>query len=662
MLRLALIGNPNSGKTTLFNLLTGSRARVGNFPGVTVERTSRALKECADVELTDLPGIYSLSPYSAEELVTRDFLTDERPDAVINIIDCTAAERGLYLTLQLLSLGLPTVVAFNMADELRAGGGRIDTTAFSAALDVPCIAVSALRKSGIRALTDAAVRAAQEKCVSSVFPYTGVCAAAVCALRNAVAPAAEAVGAAPLFAARKLLEGDAPLDKRLRLPPSVRALLERQRAAVERETGFDCESAMIDNAYRFITALCGKALHRAATPAARVSLRADRLLTGRWTGLPIFAAVMAAVFYLTFGPLGSGLSELAGQGVESLAQLLEELLCGWNVNAVLRALLTDGLVRGVGSVVSFLPTIAVLFTLLSILEDSGYLARAAFITDRALGRLGLSGSSFAPLLLGFGCTVPAVMAARTVPDARSRRLTVLLLPFVSCSAKLPVLTLFAAAFFRRPALALFLLYAASIAVGLLAAQVLKKTLFRTTDSPFLMELPPYRLPTLRTTVQYIRRRIGDFIRKAFSVILLASLAVWFLQSFDFRLRLAASPADSMLADIGSALSVLFAPLGWRDWRLTAALLTGLTAKEAVLSTLAVLTGAEGGTAVAALFTSPQAAAAFSVFVLLYPPCVAAMAAVRRETSRRFAAALFVFQTAVAYFCALAVYRVGNWLA
>ena len=527
---------------------------------------------------------------------------------------------------------------------------------------MPCIAVSALRKSGIRALTDAAVRAAQEKCVSSVFPYTGVCAAAVCALRNAVAPAAEAVGAAPLFAARKLLEGDAPLEKRLRLPPSVRALLERQRAAVERETGFDCESAMIDNAYRFITALCGKALHRAATPAARVSLRADRLLTGRWTGLPIFAAVMAAVFYLTFGPLGSGLSELAGQGVESLAQLLEELLCGWNVNAVLRALLTDGLVRGVGSVVSFLPTIAVLFTLLSILEDSGYLARAAFITDRALGRLGLSGSSFAPLLLGFGCTVPAVMAARTVPGARSRRLTVLLLPFVSCSAKLPVLTLFAAAFFRRPALALFLLYAASIAVGLLAAQVLKKTLFRTADSPFLMELPPYRLPTLRTTMQYIRRRIGDFIRKAFSVILLASLAVWFLQSFDFRLRLAVSPADSMLADIGSALSVLFAPLGWRDWRLTAALLTGLTAKEAVLSTLAVLTGAEGGTAVAALFASPQAAAAFCVFVLLYPPCVAAMAAVRRETSRRFASALFVFQTAVAYFCALAVYRVGNWLA
>ena len=371
---------------------------------------------------------------------------------------------------------------------------------------------------------------------------------------------------------------------------------------------------------------------------------------------------MAAVFYLTFGPLGSGLSELAGQGVESLAQLLEELLCGWNVNAVLRALLTDGLVRGVGSVVSFLPTIAVLFTLLSILEDSGYLARAAFITDRALGRLGLSGSSFAPLLLGFGCTVPAVMAARTLPDARSRRLTVLLLPFVSCSAKLPVLTLFAAAFFRRPALALLLLYAASIAVGLLAAQVLKKTLFRTADSPFLMELPPYRLPTLRTTMQYIRRRIGDFIRKAFSVILLASLAVWFLQSFDFRLRLAASPADSMLADIGSALSVLFAPLGWRDWRLTAALLTGLTAKEAVLSTLAVLTGAEGGTAVAALFASPQAAATFCVFVLLYPPCVAAMAAVRRETSRRFASALFVFQTAVAYFCALAVYRVGNWLA
>lgn len=349
---------------------------------------------------------------------------------------------------------------------------------------------------------------------------------------------------------------------------------------------------MIDNVYRFITSLCQTALQRAASPAVKLSLRADRLLTGRWTGLPIFAAVMALVFYLTFGPLGRGLSELAGRGVDWLAQLLETLLCDINVNSVLRALVIDGLVRGVGSVVSFLPTIAILFTLLSMLEDSGYMARAAFITDRALSRIGLSGSSFAPLLLGFGCTVPAVMAARTVPDARSRRLTVLLLPFVSCSAKLPVLALFAAAFFCRPALALFFLYTASIAVGILAALVLKKTLFRAAASPFVMELPPYRLPALRTTVQYIRQRIGDFVRKAFSVILFASLVVWFLQTFDFRLRLVASPADSMLADIGGALSVLFYPLGWRDWRLTAALITGLTAKEAVLSTLAVLTGAE----------------------------------------------------------------------
>ena len=662
MLRLALIGNPNSGKTTLFNLLTGSRARVGNFPGVTVEKTSRALRGRPDVELTDLPGVYSLSPYTAEELVTRDFLMDERPDAVINIIDCTAAERGLYLTLQLLSLGLPTVVAFNMADELRAGGGRIDTGVFSKALGVRCIAVSALQRTGIRALTDAAVRAAREGSASALFPYTGACAFAVRELRGAVASISEAAGVPSLFAARKLLEGDAPLETRLHLTAAQRALLERRRADVTQAVGCDCESAMIDNVYRFITTLCQTALQRAASPTVKLSLRADRLLTGRWTGLPIFAAVMALVFYLTFGPLGRGLSELAGRGVDWLAQLLETLLCDINVNSVLRALVIDGLVRGVGSVVSFLPTIAILFTLLSMLEDSGYMARAAFITDRALSRIGLSGSSFAPLLLGFGCTVPAVMAARTVPDARSRRLTVLLLPFVSCSAKLPVLALFAAAFFRRPALALFFLYTASIAVGILAALVLKKTLFRAAASPFVMELPPYRLPALRTTVQYIRQRIGDFVRKAFSVILFASLVVWFLQTFDFRLRLVASPADSMLADIGGALSVLFYPLGWRDWRLTAALITGLTAKEAVLSTLAVLTGAETGVAVSALFPSVPAAAAFCVFVLLYPPCAAAMAAVRRETSGRFALGLFAFQTAVAYLCAMLVFRVGLWLS
>ena len=393
MLRLALIGNPNSGKTTLFNLLTGSRARVGNFPGVTVEKTSRALRGRPDVELTDLPGVYSLSPYTAEELVTRDFLMDERPDAVINIIDCTAAERGLYLTLQLLSLGLPTVVAFNMADELRAGGGRIDTGVFSKALGVRCIAVSALQRTGIRALTDAAVRAAREGSASALFPYTGACAFAVRELRGAVASISEAAGVPSLFAARKLLEGDAPLETRLHLTAAQRALLERRRADVAQAVGCDCESAMIDNVYRFITTLCQTALQRAASPAVKLSLRADRLLTGRWTGLPIFAAVMALVFYLTFGPLGRGLSELAGRGVDWLAQLLETLLCDINVNSVLRALVIDGLVRGVGSVVSFLPTIAILFTLLSMLEDSGYMSRAAFITDRALSLIGLSGMS-----------------------------------------------------------------------------------------------------------------------------------------------------------------------------------------------------------------------------------------------------------------------------
>ena len=663
----ALAGNPNCGKTTLFNTLTGANQHVGNFPGVTVEQKTGPIRGTAHLAV-DLPGIYSLRPYSRDESVARDFLLRQRPDAIINLVDATHPERNLYLTLQLLTLGIPTVIALNMIDALHGSRGSVDTTGLSAALGVPVVPISAARGEGIAGLVEAVTRTAQARRTPQppAFCPDGPLRRCIRTIRALAEPAARRAGICPDFCAEKLLEGDRDVEKLLRLSRAEKERLEAATARMEREAGMDRNAAMADMRYRFIQDLCRRCFTRGQkTDGQTRSMKIDRVLTHRFFALPIFAAIMAGVFFLTFHGIGAKLSRLLNASLNGLTQFAGRWLAARGVHPVVRSLITDGIFSGVGSVLGFLPLIVTLFFFLSLLEDSGYMARAAFLLDAPLRRIGLSGRSFVPLVMGFGCSVPAIMAARTIPGERSRNLTILLTPFMSCSAKLPIYTVFATAFFPGHEAAVMLtLYFGGMAAAAGLALLLKGSPLRGESTPFVLELPNYRLPSLRNVLLLMEEKALDFLRRAFTVIFAASVLIWFLQTFDLHLRAAPDRSESILAAVGTLVAPVFAPLGFGDWRAVTALLSGLTAKETVVSTLGVVLGCGAGqlsSALPRLFT-PLSACSYLCFCLLYTPCVASVATIRREThSLRKALTIAFFQCALAWLAALLVYRVGGKL-
>ncbi len=663
-LRFALAGNQNCGKTTLFNQLTGSNQHVGNFPGVTVDRKDGVIRKHREAVVTDLPGIYSLSPYTGEEIVTREFLLKEKPDGIINIVDATNIERNLYLTLQLMTLEIPMVIALNMMDEVRAGGGTIDINALEAALGIPVVPVSAAKNEGIEELIEHAVHVARYREVPydiDFCPSEGEDGGAVHRCIHAVAHLiedhAKAVGVPPRFAATKLIEGDELVQGALGLTENEKETKDHIIKQMEEESGTDALAALADARFRYITGLCAEAVVKPReSRERRRSERWDRILTGKYTAFPAFILIVGLVFYLTFGLIGKFLSDQMETGIGWLTGKAAEGLTAYGINPVVKSLIVDGIFAGVGSVLSFLPTIVVLFFFLSILEDTGYMARVAFVMDKPLRKIGLSGRSFVPMLVGFGCSVPAIMATRTLPSDRDRKMTILLTPFMSCSAKIPVYGMLCAAFFSGGAAFVMIgLYLIGVLMALLVALVLKKTAFRGEPVPFVMELPNYRLPSARSVLQLIWEKARDFITRAFTIIFVASVVIWFLQSFDSRLNFVTDSSESILAAIGGWLSVLFRPLGFGDWRAATALVTGFTAKESVKSTLTVLLG---GASVTTLF-SPLSAFVFLLFILLYTPCVAAIAAVRRELGRGWAAGMVVGQCFIAYLVCLIVALIGG---
>lgn len=663
-LRFALAGNQNCGKTTLFNQLTGSNQHVGNFPGVTVDRKDGVIRKHREAVVTDLPGIYSLSPYTGEEIVTREFLLKEKPDGIINIVDATNIERNLYLTLQLMTLEIPMVIALNMMDEVRAGGGTIDINALEAALGIPVVPVSAAKNEGIEELIEHAVHVARYREVPydiDFCPSEGEDGGAVHRCIHAVAHLiedhAKAVGVPPRFAATKLIEGDELVQGALGLTENEKETKDHIIKQMEEESGTDALAALADARFRYITGLCAEAVVKPReSRERRRSERWDRILTGKYTAFPAFILIVGLVFYLTFGLIGKFLSDQMEAGIGWLTGKAAEGLTAYGINPVVKSLIVDGIFAGVGSVLSFLPTIVVLFFFLSILEDTGYMARVAFVMDKPLRKIGLSGRSFVPMLVGFGCSVPAIMATRTLPSDRDRKMTILLTPFMSCSAKIPVYGMLCAAFFSGGAAFVMIgLYLIGVLMALLVALVLKKTAFRGEPVPFVMELPNYRLPSARSVLQLIWEKARDFITRAFTIIFVASVVIWFLQSFDSRLNFVTDSSESILAAIGGWLSVLFRPLGFGDWRAATALVTGFTAKESVKSTLTVLLG---GASVTTLF-SPLSAFVFLLFILLYTPCVAAIAAVRRELGRGWAAGMVVGQCFIAYLVCLIVALIGG---
>ena len=668
-MKLALAGNQNSGKTTLFNALTGSNQHVGNFPGVTVERKEGALRGAKDCTVVDLPGIYSLRTYTAEELVTREFILNEKPDGLINIVDATNLERNLYLTLQLLELRVPMVVALNMMDEVRAGGGSIDVPALSQRLGVPVVPISAAKGEGLTELARQAAATAESRTLPGV---RDLCAAGpvhrcIHAVTHLIEDHAQEQGLPARFCAVKLLENDGPTIKRLGLDDNERETVEHAVLQMERESGLDRDAALADARYAFIEEAAAAAVRKPGkSPGRRRSDAMDRVLTGKYTALPVFAGVMLLIFWLTFDVVGSALSDWMTVALDALVALIDRGLTLWGVNPVVHSLLVDGVCAGVGAVLSFLPIIVTLFFFLSVLEDTGYMARVAFIMDRPLRRFGLSGRSIVPMLIGFGCSVPAILSTRTLSSERDRRLTMLLIPFMSCSAKLPVYAVFTAAFFpRHRALIMGGLYLGGAALALLAALALRGTVFRGKPVPFVMELPDYRAPSPRSVALLLWEKAKDFLQRAFTVIFAATVIIWFLQTFDGRLNVVADNGQSLLAGLGRLLAPVFAPLGFGDWRLSTALVCGFSAKEAVVSTLGVLTGAgvtELHAVLPALMTGP-AALAFLVFTLLYTPCAAAVAALRRELgSRAGTLAVVAGQCGVAWVAAFAVYRLALLLA
>lgn len=658
----ALIGNQNCGKTTLFNQLTGSNQHVGNFPGVTVDRKDGVIRGHSEATVTDLPGIYSLSPYTSEEIVTRQFLMEEKPDAVINIIDATNIERNLYLTIQLIEMGIPMVLALNMMDEVRQNGGTIQINDLEAALGVPVVPISAAKNEGIDELIDHCIQVArfQVKPAQNDFCSSqGDCGAVhrcIHAVTHLIEDHAVRENLPVRFSATKLIEGDEPIRGALKLDKNEEDGLEHMIIQMEEERGLDRMAALADMRFTFITQVCRETVVHPGESKERLrSKKIDEILTGKYTAIPAFVGIMALVFYLTFGLVGAWLSDSMELGIAWFTALCDRGLAAYGINPVVRSLVIDGVFAGVGSVLSFLPTIVVLFFFLSLLEDSGYMARVAFVMDKLLRKIGLSGRSFVPMLIGFGCSVPAIMATRTLPSDRDRKMTILLTPFMSCSAKLPIYVLFTAAFFPEHGTAVMvLLYFIGIVVGILYALLLKHFAFQGEPVPFVMELPNYRMPGAKNVLQLIGEKAKDFITKAFTVIFLASVLIWFLQNFDARLNLVEDSSQSLLALVGSWIAPIFAPMGMNDWRISTALITGFTAKESVVSTITVLLG--GSTAAIGSLFSPKTAFVFLVFSLLYTPCVAAIAAVKRELGRRWAVLLVVSQCAVAWLAAFLAYQ------
>jgi len=655
-LTFALAGNQNCGKTTLFNQLTGSNQHVGNFPGVTVDRKSGAIRNNPNTEVTDLPGIYSMSPYTSEEIVTRQFIIGEKPTGIINIVDATNIERNLYLTMQLMELDTPMVLALNMMDEMRGNGGTVRINKMEAMLGIPVVPISAAKNEGVDELVDHALHVAkyQERPGRMDFcseeDHGGAVHRCIHGIIHLIEDHAEAAGIPVRFAATKLVEGDQRIEEALKLDQNEKEMIEHIIVQMEQERGLDRAAAIADMRFHFIHQLVEQTVVKPRQSKEQLrSAQIDRFLTGRYTAIPAFVGIMALVFYLTFGVIGLALQNLLEVGIDALTAAVDSTLTAWNVNAAVHSLVIDGIFTGVGSVLSFLPIIVTLFFFLSLLEDTGYMARVAFVMDKLLRRIGLSGRSIVPMLIGFGCTVPGVMASRTLPSERDRKMTILLTPFMSCSAKLPIYSLFAAAFFpEHAALVMVSLYFLGIAVGILMAILLKSSVFKGEAVPFVMELPNYRLPGLKNVVQLLWEKARDFLQRAFTVIFVATIIIWFLQSFDLRLSLTADPQQSILAWLASGIAPLFAPLGFADWRVSTALITGFMAKESVVSTLTILYGSSAAFAAA---LSPAAAAPLLVFCLLYTPCIAAVASVKRELGGKWAFIMVANQCIVAWLAA-----------
>ena len=651
----ALVGNQNCGKTTLFNQLTGANQHVGNFPGVTIDRKSGVIRHHPDTLVTDLPGIYSMSPYSSEELVSRDFVLNEHPHAIINIVDATNIERNLYLTMQLLEMNIPMVVALNMMDEVSANGGSVDVSAMEELLGVPVVPISAAKNQGVDELIEHAVHVAyyQERPARQDFcdmnDHNGAVHRCLHAVIHLIDDHARRAGLPVRFAAGKVIEGDERILRQLALDENEHEMLEHIISQMETERELDRSAAMADMRFKFIEKVCDRTVTKPEESREhKRSQQIDRFLTGKYTAIPIFIGIMVLVFYLTFNVVGAWLQGLMESGVDALTALVDRALTAAGVNSVIHALVIDGIFTGVGSVVSFLPIIVTLFFFLSMMEDSGYIARVAFVMDKLLRRIGLSGRSIVPMLIGFGCTVPAVMSTRTLPSERDRRMTILLTPFMSCTAKLPIYAFFVNAFFpRRGGLIMAGLYVLGVLTGILAAYLYKGTLFRGEAVPFVMELPNYRLPGAKNVARLLWEKAKDFLQRAFSVILIATVVIWFLQSFDVRLNMVSDSRESILALIAGLLVPLFRPIGLGDWRVVTALISGFMAKESVVSTMEILFAGSVQTAI-----TPLTAAALLVFSLLYTPCVAAIASIRRELGPRWAAGVAVWQCAVAWIAAL----------
>ena len=664
----ALIGNQNCGKTTLFNQLTGANQHVGNFPGVTVDQKVGEIKEHKNCSVVDLPGIYSLRPYTSEEIVTRDFLINEKPDAIINIVDATNIERNLYLTLQLLEMQIPMVLALNMMDEVRNNGGSIDVMGMSEKLGIPVVPISAVKAEGISELVEKVIRTAEKKKYPKItdFCEKGAVHRCIHALSHQVEDHAQNLGISPRFAATKVVENDVEIIKKLNFSRNEFEMMQHSIEEMEADHKMDRNAALADMRYTFIEKVCRDTVkHPKESKEHKRSEKIDKVLTNKYLAIPMFLAIMMLIFYLTFGLIGAWLSDLLSLGIEQITDICDKGLTAYGINPVVHSLIIDGVFAGVGSVLSFLPVIVVLFFFLSILEDSGYMARIAFVMDKLLRKIGLSGRSFVPMLIGFGCTVPAVMATRTLSSDRDRKMTIMLTPFISCSAKIPVYSVFAMAFFKdHAALVMMALYVTGIVVSILVALILKGTVFSGKPVPFVMELPNYRLPSVKSVLQLMWDKAKDFLQRAFTIIFVATIIIWFLQTFDTRLNVVTDSANSLLAVLGRWVAPIFTPLGFGDWRISTSLITGFTAKEAVVSTRSVLCGTSMSNLPQTLgsFFTPLSAVSFLVFTLLYTPCVAAIAAIRREMDSALqAVGIVIMQCGIAWLVAFGVYRIGSLL-
>lgn len=660
----ALVGNQNCGKTTLFNQLTGANQHVGNFPGVTVDQKMGEIRNVKNCSVVDLPGIYSIRPYTNEEIVTRDFILNERPDGIINIVDATNIERNLYLTLQLLEMKVPMVLALNMMDEVRGNGGTINVKEMSAQLGIPVVPISAAKNEGVDELVNKIVQVAKNRVLPARVDFCaeGPVHRCIHAVSHLIEDHAERIGISARFAATKLIEGDEDIISRLELNQNELEMLEHSVIEMENGHGMDKNAAMADMRYTFIEKVCEKTVVKCHESKEHIrSVKIDKVLTGKYLGLPLFFGIMILIFWLTFGVIGAWGQELMENGIALLTDVVDNALTSYGINPVVHSLVIDGIFAGVGSVLSFLPLIVVLFFFLSILEDTGYMARVAFMMDKLLRKIGLSGRSFVPMLIGFGCTVPAVMASRTLSSERDHKMTIMLTPFMSCSAKIPIYAVFAAAFFpKSSALVMIALYIGGMVVGVIAALIFNKTVFKGNPIPFVMELPNYRFPSAKSVGLLMWEKAKDFLQKAFTIIFVATVVVWFLQSFDAKLNFTPDSSDSLLAAVGQIIAPIFKPIGFADWRIATSLITGFIAKEAVVSTMAVLCGTSVemlGESLPALF-STASAVSFLTFTLLYTPCVAAVAAIKRELgSGKQALITVLFQCGVAWLAALVVYWV-----